>query len=63
MCGMGAQRARLEAANGSTVAKAIGKAVERVELRSLVYLIGLLSLALLTTWLRRLASGLLRLVR
>ena len=44
-----AQRIRLESLDESTVAKRIGKAIACVELRSLVYLIGLLSLALLTT--------------
>ena len=48
MCGISAQRIRLEALDESTVAKGFGKAVACVELRSLVYLSGLLSLALLT---------------
>ena len=44
-----AQRIRLEALDKSMVAKGFGRAVACVELRSLVYLSSLLSLALLTT--------------
>ena len=44
-----AQHIRLEALDESMVAKRIGKAVVCVELRSPVYLSGLLSLALLMT--------------
>ena len=48
MCRIDAQCIRLKASDESMVAKRIGKAVACVELRSLVYLSGLLSLALLT---------------
>ena len=44
-----AQHIRLEALDESTVAKRIGRAVACVELRSPIYLSGLLSLALLST--------------